>query len=127
MCGIYGILELDGRNPSGDDLKAMAKVLRHRGPDDQGSLICGPLAMGFQRLSIIDVVGGHQPMANEDATVWLVFNGEIYNHPELRPVLEKRGHRYATQSDTETILHLYEEYGDACVDHLRGMFAFAIW
>jgi asparagine synthase (glutamine-hydrolysing) len=127
MCGIYGIIGLDERNPSGDDLRAMANVLRHRGPDDQGSLICGPLAMGFQRLSIIDVAGGHQPMANEDATVWIVFNGEIYNHPELRLILEKRGHRYATQSDTETILHLYEEYGDACMDHLRGMFAFAIW
>jgi len=82
---------------------------------------------GFRRLSIIDVSGGHQPMANEDGTIWIVFNGEIYNHLELRTTLEKRGHRYATSSDTETILHLYEEYGDACVDHLRGMFAFAIW
>jgi asparagine synthase (glutamine-hydrolysing) len=83
--------------------------------------------MGFRRLSIIDVAGGHQPMANEDGTIWIVFNGEIYNHPELRFMLQGRGHRYATNSDTETILHLYEEYGDACVDHLRGMFAFAIW
>src|SRR5262249_32814414 len=127
MCGIYGILGLSGAGSSGEDLETMGAVLRHRGPDDQGRLISGPLAMGFQRLSIIDVAGGHQPMANEDATVWLVFNGEVYNHAELRPILEKRGHRYATQSDTEAILHLYEEYGDDCVEHLRGMFAFAIW
>jgi len=127
MCGIYGIISLNGHSSSGEDLKAMGNVLRHRGPDDQGSLTCGPVAMGFQRLSIIDVAGGHQPMSNEDATIWLVFNGEIYNHAELRPMLEKRGHRYSTQSDTETILHLYEEYRDDCVDHLRGMFAFAIW
>src|SRR5215475_2559389 len=90
MCGIYGILSLNGRSSSGEDLRAMGNVLRHRGPDDQGSLTCGPLAIGFQRLSIIDVAGGHQPMANEDSTIFLVFNGEIYNHAELRPLLERR-------------------------------------
>src|SRR5882672_697683 len=127
MCGIYGVLDLDGRGRNRQNLEAMGNVLHHRGPDDEGALHCGPIAMGFRRLSIIDVAGGHQPMGNEDGTIWIVFNGEIYNHPELRTTLENRGHRYATSSDTETILHLYEEYGDACVDHLRGMFAFAIW
>jgi len=127
MCGIYGVLSLNGCEAGRQNLEAMATVLHHRGPDDGGRLNCGPIAMGFRRLSIIDVAGGHQPMANEDGTIWIVFNGEIYNHLELRVTLEDRGHRYATNSDTETILHLYEEYGDACVDHLRGMFAFAIW
>ena len=108
-------------------MRAMSGVLRHRGPDDQGDLSSGPLAMAFRRLSIVDVAGGHQPMANEDGTIWIVFNGEIYNDPDLRPRLKARGHSYATNSDTETILHLYEEYGEDCVHHLRGMFAFAIW
>ena len=127
MCGICGILDLNGHSIPEQHLQAMSRAICHRGPDDEGSLILGPAALGFRRLSIIDVAGGHQPMANEDGTVWIVFNGEIYNSPELRPVLEERGHRYATNSDTETILHAYEEYGDDCVLHLRGMFAFAIW
>jgi len=128
MCGICGIIHADGiRRFSQDDLETMANVLRHRGPDDQGRLISGPVGLAFRRLSIVDLAGGHQPMANEDGTIWIVFNGEIYNHPELRPVLERRGHRYATNSDTETILHLYEEYGEDCVRHLQGMFAFVIW
>lgn len=105
----------------------MAGVLLHRGPDDEGVHVDGFVGLGFRRLSIIDLVTGHQPMTNEDGTLRIVFNGEIYNHPELRPALERRGHRYTTNSDTETILHLYEEYGDECVHHLRGMFAFAIW
>jgi asparagine synthase (glutamine-hydrolysing) len=127
MCGISGVLELYGGRFSQDALEAMTNTLRHRGPDDAGSLVCGPIALGFRRLSIVDLARGHQPMANEDGTVWIVFNGEIYNHADLRPALERRGHRYRTQSDTETILHLYEEYGVDCVHHLRGMFAFAIW
>lgn len=128
MCGICGIVELKGTPRfTPEDLQAMAKVIRHRGPDDQGDLLSGPVALGFRRLSIVDLATGHQPMTNEDGTVWIVFNGEIYNHPQLRPDLEKRGHRYATNSDTETILHLYEEHGEDCVQHLRGMFAFAIW
>ncbi len=127
MCGICGIVDLRGRRVPEQNLRAMSNVLRHRGPDDQGSVISGTAALGFRRLSIVDVAGGHQPMSNEDGTVWIVFNGEIYNSPELRPMLEQRGHRYATHSDTETIVHLYEEYGDDCVHHLRGMFAFAIW
>jgi asparagine synthase (glutamine-hydrolysing) len=127
MCGICGILDLKGRRPRESDVQAMSGVLRHRGPDDEDAFASGPLAMAFRRLSIVDVAGGRQPMANEDGTVWIVFNGEIYNDPELRPLLQQRGHCYATNSDTETILHLYEEYGVDCVRHLRGMFAFAIW
>src|SRR5215813_13776659 len=127
MCGICGVLDLNARRFSEEDLRAMSDVLRHRGPDDRGDLSSGPLAMAFRRLSIVDVAGGHQPMANEDGTIWLVFNGELYNDPHLRPKLKQRGHSYATNSDTETILHLYEEYGEDCVHHLRGMFAFAIW
>jgi asparagine synthase (glutamine-hydrolysing) len=128
MCGICGIVDTDGicRFSEGD-LETMANVLRHRGPDDEGRFISGSVGLAFRRLSIVDLKGGHQPMSNEDGTIWIVFNGEIYNHPELRPVLEQLGHRYRTNSDTETILHLYEEYGETCVHHLQGMFAFAIW
>src|SRR5467141_1874028 len=127
MCGICGIVAITGRKFPDRDLEAMSRVLHHRGPDDQGSFISGKVALGFRRLSIIDLPGGRQPMRNEEGNVWIVFNGEIYNHLELRSALEQRGHRYATKSDTETIVHLYEEYGDDCVCHLRGMFAFAIW
>jgi asparagine synthase (glutamine-hydrolysing) len=127
MCGICGLLDMRGGRLREEDLHAMSNTLLHRGPDDRGNFLAGPLAFGFRRLSIVDLAGGHQPMTNEDGTVWIVFNGEIYNHSELRPVLEQCGHRYTTNSDTETILHLYEEYGADCVHHLRGMFAFAIW
>jgi asparagine synthase (glutamine-hydrolysing) len=106
----------------------MSKLLCHRGPDDAGVCTLGPVAFGFRRLSIIDIEGGHQPMRNEDESVWVVFNGEIYNFRELRESLQATGrHSFKTKSDTEVLLHLYEEYGDHCVDHLRGMFAFAIW
>src|SRR6185436_12994900 len=98
----------------------------HRGPDDEGIYVDGPVGLGMRRLSIIDIAGGHQPISNEDGTVWVVFNGEIYNYRELRPNLEARGHRFATNSDTETIVHLYEEYGPDFVHHLRGMFAIAL-
>jgi len=127
MCGICGILDLHTNRPPGEELEAMSNVLRHRGPDDRGSFHSGPVAFGFRRLSIVDLSGGHQPMCNEDRSVWIVFNGEIYNHADLRTALEKRGHKFASNSDTETIVHLYEQYGDNCVSHLRGMFAFAIW
>jgi asparagine synthase (glutamine-hydrolysing) len=108
-------------------LRDMAAMLAHRGPDDEGFFNRGPAGLGHRRLSIIDIAGGHQPMANEDDSLWIVFNGEIYNHAEVRKVLEAKGHRYRTWSDTETILHAYEEYGPDCTKHLRGMFAFAIW
>src|ERR1700738_4123201 len=128
MCGICGVLELGHDHPvSREDVEVMAGELFHRGPDDAGYYLNRPVALGFRRLSIVDLCGGHQPMPNEDRTIWIVFNGEIYNHATIRPDLERRGHRYATRSDTETIIHLYEEYGDDCVQHLRGMFAFAIW
>ncbi len=105
----------------------MTRVMHHRGPDDDGYLVEGPVGLGFRRLSIVDLSGGHQPMSNEDGSVWIIYNGEVYNHGDHRADLERRGHRYANRSDTETILHLYEEYGADCVQHLRGMFAFAIW
>lgn len=105
----------------------MRDVLRHRGPDDAGLFIEGPVGLAHRRLSIVDVALGHQPMSNEDASLKIVFNGEIYNHADYRGELEARGHVYGSKSDTETILHLYEEFGDDCVDRLRGMFAFAIW
>ncbi len=128
MCGICGIVALNpDRAPSETEVQAMANVLRHRGPDDSGFFVEPPAAFGFRRLSIIDLAGGHQPMSNEDGSLQIVFNGEIYNHAELRRGLEARGHRYLTRSDTETILHLYEEEAEGCVSQLRGMFAFAIW
>jgi asparagine synthase (glutamine-hydrolysing) len=105
----------------------MGLVLAHRGPDGGGSHLAGPFGMGMRRLSIIDLAGGDQPIANEDGTVRVVFNGEIYNYRELTADLVARGHRFATSSDTEVLVHLYEEYGERCVDPLRGMFAFAIW
>jgi asparagine synthase (glutamine-hydrolysing) len=108
-------------------VKAMADAIRHRGPDDEGLYDGGQAVLGHRRLSIIDLAGGHQPIANEDGTAWIVFNGEIYNFQELRGELVARGHRFQTHSDTEVIVHLYEEYGADCVTRLRGMFAFAIW
>jgi len=128
MCGIVGLVSLNASEPVDETrLKRMRDVMRHRGPDGEGLWIDGQVGLGFRRLAIVDVEGGGQPMPNEDGSVWLVFNGEIYNHAELRPRLEARGHRYRTRSDSETIVHLYEEEGERCVDHLQGMFAFAVW
>src|SRR2546428_109215 len=128
MCGIVGIIKLNARETVDEArLKRMRDVLRHRGPDGEGLWIGGPVGLGMRRLAIVDVLGGRQPMANEDETIWIVYNGEIYNHAALRPGLEARGHRYRTRSDTETILHLYEEEQERCVERLRGMFAFALW
>ncbi|MGA8765205.1 MAG: asparagine synthase (glutamine-hydrolyzing) [Candidatus Sulfotelmatobacter sp.] len=128
MCGIAGILEL-GEDARADSLalRRMCDVMVHRGPDDEGTYVHGPVGLGIRRLSIVDLTTGHQPISNEDGTIWLVFNGEIYNHLALREQLIALGHRYRTRSDTETIVHLYEEYGRDCVQHLRGMFAFALW
>jgi asparagine synthase (glutamine-hydrolysing) len=128
MCGIVGIVMRDPRATVDEArLKRMRDVIRHRGPDGEGLWLDGPVGLGHRRLSIIDLATGQQPMANEDGSAWIVYNGEVYNHDALRAQLVERGHRYATRSDTETILHLYEEAGEACVERLRGMFAFGIW
>lgn len=128
MCGIAGIIKMAaGERVEEARVARMGEVQRHRGPDGSGLWIDGPVGLTHRRLAIVDVAGGRQPMANEDETVWIVFNGEIYNHAALRPDLERQGHRYRTHSDTETILHLYEEMGARCVERLQGMFAFAIW
>jgi asparagine synthase (glutamine-hydrolysing) len=128
MCGIAGILHPEGqRSVDASLLKAMAASMVHRGPDDEGVFMAGAVGLVHRRLSIVDLVTGHQPMTNEDGSLRIVFNGEIFNHADHRPGLEARGHVFATHSDTEAIIHLYEEYGARCVDHLRGMFAFAIW
>ncbi|HKV38929.1 MAG TPA: asparagine synthase (glutamine-hydrolyzing), partial [Blastocatellia bacterium] len=117
----------DGPTVERNDLEAMNRQIVHRGPDDAGYYLAGNIGLAMRRLSIIDLRTGQQPVTNEDRTIWLVFNGEIYNHEELRPRLEALGHHYRSRSDTETIVHLYEEYGRDCVLHLRGMFAFALW
>src|SRR4029077_10749965 len=128
MCGICGIFFANREwRVQGDVLARMNRRIVHRGPDDEGFFVEENVGLAMRRLSIIDVKSGHQPLANENRDVWIVFNGEIYNHAELRENLEARGHQYRTRSDTETIVHLYEEYGSDCVQHLRGMFAFAIW
>ena len=128
MCGICGQLILDDSGPAGPGrLRGMLDRMVHRGPDDEGTYAQGPVALGMRRLSIIDVAGGHQPIFNEDRSKVLIFNGEIYNYVELREDLLRRGHRFATHSDTEVIVHLYEEKGARCVDDLNGMFAFALW
>jgi asparagine synthase (glutamine-hydrolysing) len=128
MCGICGIFFSDRDwHVNGDVLAGMNRRIVHRGPDDEGFFVEENVGLAMRRLSIIDVQTGQQPIANENHDVWIVYNGEIYNHAELRSGLEAKGHRYRTRSDTETIIHLYEEYGRDCVKHLRGMFAFAIW
>ncbi|HVH30694.1 MAG TPA: asparagine synthase (glutamine-hydrolyzing) [bacterium] len=127
MCGIVGILSLSGQPVAQNEIRAMCAALIHRGPDDEGCYIGHGVGLGMRRLSIIDLASGHQPICNEDGSVWVVFNGEIYNFRELRHELESRGHRFTSETDTEAIVHLYEEYGSHFVDRLRGMFAFALW
>ncbi len=128
MCGICGIVEFEDRRPIPRDLvHQMNETLRHRGPDDEGIHVGPGVGLGHRRLSIIDVSCGHQPMTNEDRTIWVLLNGEIYNYGELRRELAQRGHHFATRSDTEVIVHLYEEYGEECIPQLRGMFSFALW
>ena len=129
MCGINGIAlsTSSGRSLDRSVLERMRDVIAHRGPDDVGIFIDGKIGLGHRRLSIVDVKSGHQPMTNEDDSLQITYNGEIYNHADYRDDLESRGHVYRTHCDTETILHLYEDHGDACVNYLRGMFAFAIW
>jgi asparagine synthase (glutamine-hydrolysing) len=127
MCGITGFVTVNPSPESTSVIERMADSIRHRGPDDFGYYRDPWASLGFRRLAIIDVAGGHQPMTNEDRSLWLVYNGEIFNHADVRPDLEKAGHRYTNRSDSETILHAYEQYGPACLQRFRGMFAFAIW
>jgi len=126
MCGIAGFLLQNGKASAGD-VRMMTDLIRHRGPDDEGIYTDGPCGIGMRRLSIIDLSTGHQPISNEDGSVWVVFNGEIYNYPELRHDLVSRGHRFTTNSDTETLVHLYEQQGTEGLERLRGMFAYCIW
>ena len=128
MCGICGVMNFSRwHHVERSALEAMNQQIVHRGPDDAGFYLSENVGLAMRRLSIIDLQSGQQPVTNEDGTIWLVYNGEIYNHRELRKQLEARGHHFCSRSDTETIVHLYEEYGRDCVQHLRGMFAFALW
>ncbi|MBC8876203.1 MAG: asparagine synthase (glutamine-hydrolyzing) [Planctomycetes bacterium] len=127
MCGIAGVLNFDAETADRVLLERMIAPLRHRGPDDRGVLVDGPAGLAHARLSIIDLDGGRQPMPNEDHSIWVTFNGEIYNYVELRETLRRKGHRMATRSDTEVIVHMYEEFGDRCVEHFNGQWALAIW
>ena len=129
MCGIAGALALDGNGVPGDRerIAAALRTLVHRGPDEEGLLARGPVVLGTRRLKVIDLAGGQQPVSNEDGTVWVSFNGEIFNHRELRARLEAAGHTFRSRCDTEVLVHLYEEHGDQLSAHLNGQFAFALW
>ena len=128
MCGICGKLFFEQQRPVDRQLiRSMADSMRHRGPNDEGYYVNGQIGLGHRRLSIIDLNSGKQPISNEDGTVWIVFNGEIYNYQALRASLSEKGHKFKTDSDTEVIVHAYEEFGEDCVAELRGMFAFAVW
>src|SRR3974390_1695850 len=126
MCGVAGFVLLDQKAEPAL-VRAMCDRIRHRGPDDEGYYTDGACALGIRRLSIIDLSGGSQPIANEDRSLWLVFNGEIFNYLELRSELESCGHQFRTSSDTEVILHLYEDLGPAALQKLNGQFAIALW
>ena len=127
MCGIHGLIHLDGRPVEAALLTRMGNATRHRGPDDEGQHIDGAAGIAMRRLSIIDLAGGHQPISNEDDSLWIVCNGEIYNYRELRDELRARGCRFKTGSDSEVLLHGYAVWGDAFVERLNGMFDFALW
>ena len=128
MCGITGIMHFDSsRCVEKSRLKDMTNILKHRGPDGNGLFIDDNVALGHRRLSIIDLSSGNQPMSILDGRYTIVYNGELYNYKELREELVKRGHKFRTKGDTETILHLYEEYGEKCLDKMDGMYAFAVW
>jgi asparagine synthase (glutamine-hydrolysing) len=128
MCGIAGFIDTECAYANAEErIRVMCNLIRHRGPDEQGVWIGNGAALGMRRLSIIDVAGGHQPIFNEDKSILVVFNGEIYNYQSLKQTLQERGHSFQTQSDTEVIVHAYEEFGDDCPRQLRGMFAFALW
>src|SRR5215217_4001771 len=127
MCGIAGIVAIRDQSVEPDELHAMCAAMVLRGPDDEGQYLGPGVGLAMRRLSIIDLETGHQPVSNEDGSIWVVLNGEIYNYRELRTRLEQQGHEFSTSTDTEVIVHLYEERGEACVDELRGMFGFALW
>ena len=128
MCGIAGQFNFQGREPvERETIVRMARSIAHRGPDDEGFFIAGPVGLGFRRLSIIDLAGGHQPMSDAEETIWVIFNGEIYNYKELRAELQSKGHQFRTNSDTEVIIHGYKEWGTDVFNHLNGMFGLAIW
>src|SRR5438034_7169368 len=128
MCGICGQYNFIRNEPvEPDTIRRMTETIVHRGPDEEGYFISGPVGLGFRRLSIIDLAGGHQPMSDAEETVWLIFNGEIYNFKELRAELEERGRYFRTRSDTEAIIHGYKEWGTEVFNRLNGMFGLAIW
>src|SRR2546429_3493406 len=128
MCGIAGQFNFQRREPvDRETIEQMAGSIAHRGPDDEGFFVAGPVGLGFRRLSIIDLAGGHQPMSDAEGTVWVIFNGEIYNYRELRAELQSKGHQFRTNSDTEVIVHGYKEWGTEVFNHLNGMFGLAIW
>ena len=128
MCGIAGQFNFQRREPvERATIVRMARSIAHRGPDDEGFFIAGPVGLGFRRLSIIDLTSGHQPMSDAEETVWVIFNGEIYNYRELRAELQSKGHQFRTNSDTEVIIHGYKEWGTQVFDRLNGMFGLAIW
>src|SRR5438128_3611569 len=128
MCGIAGQFNFERREPvERETIVRMAGSIAHRGPDDEGFFVAGPIGLGFRRLSIIDLAGGHQPMSDAEETVWIIFNGEIYNYRELRAELQSKGHEFRTNSDTEVIIHGYKKWGAEVLNHLNGMFGLAIW
>src|SRR5262252_8359803 len=128
MCGICGQYNFKSQAPvRREELEAMTRSISHRGPDDEGYFLAGPLGFGFRRLSIIDLAGGHQPMSDLQESVWVIFNGEIYNFQELRSELEGHGHVFRTKSDTEVIIHGYKQWDDEVLNRLNGMFGLAIW
>src|SRR5246500_5264830 len=125
ICGQYNFGTLAPARRA--DIELMAESISHRGPDDEGYFVAGPLGFGFRRLSIIDLAGGHQPMSDHEQSVWVIFNGEIYNFPELKRELQSHGHVFRTNSDTEVIIHGYKQWGDEVLNRLNGMFGLAIW
>src|SRR6516225_10399675 len=128
MCGICGQFNFRDQAPvRRSDIETMTQSMVHRGPDDEGYFIAGPIGFGFRRLSIIDLSGGHQPMSDQEETVWVIFNGEIYNFPELKRELQSHGHVFRTNSDTEVIIHGYKQWGAEVLNRLNGMFGLAIW
>src|SRR6266511_1291345 len=128
MCGIAGQFNFQRGEPvERETIVQMARSIAHRGPDDEGFFIAGPVGLGFRRLSIIDLASGHQPLSDAEETVWIIFNGEIYNYKELQGELQSKGHQFRTNSDTEVIIHGYKEWGTDVFNHLNGMFGLAIW